>query len=162
MNDFRHSRTNNFMQKEEFNRSDAVIGIGGGAVTDLAGFIASSYMRGITYIQIPTSLLAQVDASIGGVFALIEETKSFVPGLSRADSITMNPQKLLGITKTSSLLLVANTAHLSSCFSIGFPYLEPSWGSTVNGGEIGIQGTRPAEILFKVEKFILFMVRLFT
>ena len=56
----------NLMQKEEFNRNDAVIGIGGGAITDLAGFVASSYMRGITYLQIPTSLLAQVDASIGG------------------------------------------------------------------------------------------------
>ena len=56
----------NLMQKEGFNRNDAVIGIGGGAITDLAGFVASSYMRGITYLQIPTSLLAQVDASIGG------------------------------------------------------------------------------------------------
>ena len=56
----------NLMQKEGFNRNDAVIGIGGGAITDLAGFVASSYMRGITYFQIPTSLLAQVDASIGG------------------------------------------------------------------------------------------------
>ena len=56
----------NMMQKLGFNRSDVVIGIGGGAVTDLAGFVASSYMRGIAYFQIPTSLLAQVDASIGG------------------------------------------------------------------------------------------------
>ncbi|RPG43992.1 MAG: 3-dehydroquinate synthase [Gammaproteobacteria bacterium TMED112] len=56
----------NLMQKEGLNRNDAVIGIGGGAITDLAGFVASSYMRGITYFQIPTSLLAQVDASIGG------------------------------------------------------------------------------------------------
>ena len=56
----------NLMQKQGFNRTDAVIGIGGGAVTDLAGFVASSYMRGVAYFQIPTSLLAQVDASIGG------------------------------------------------------------------------------------------------
>ena len=55
-----------FMQMSNMNRGDCLIGFGGGAVTDLAGFVASSYMRGIKYIQVPTSLLAQVDASIGG------------------------------------------------------------------------------------------------
>ncbi len=55
-----------FMQMSNINRGDCLIGFGGGAVTDLAGFVASSYMRGIKYIQVPTSLLAQVDASIGG------------------------------------------------------------------------------------------------
>ena len=55
-----------FMQKNGMNRHDCLIGFGGGAITDLTGFVASSYMRGIKYFQIPTSLLAQVDASIGG------------------------------------------------------------------------------------------------
>ena len=55
-----------FMQKNEMKRSDRLLGLGGGAITDLAGFVASTYMRGIQYFQIPTSLLAQVDASIGG------------------------------------------------------------------------------------------------
>lgn len=51
---------------EGFTRSDAVVGVGGGAATDLAGFIASTWMRGIRYVNCPTSLLAMVDASTGG------------------------------------------------------------------------------------------------
>ena len=49
-----------------FTRSDAIVGSGGGAVTDLAGFVASTWMRGIRYVNCPTSLLAMVDASTGG------------------------------------------------------------------------------------------------
>ncbi len=88
-----------------------------------------------------------VDAAIGGVFALAESTKQLVSKLSSANSITINPQKLLGITKTSSLLLVANNEDLFNSFSTGFPYLEPSCGNDFQGGELGIQGTRPAEVL---------------
>ena len=47
-------------------RKSILINLGGGVVTDLGGFVASTYMRGITYINIPTSLLAMVDASVGG------------------------------------------------------------------------------------------------
>ena len=67
--------------------------------------------------------------------------------MGSADSITVNPQKLLGIAKTSSLLLVANKSHLSSTFSTGLPYAEPLTGNDCHGGELGIQGTRSAEIL---------------
>ncbi len=87
-----------------------------------------------------------VDAAIGGVFALAESTALLVEGISSGDSITVNPQKLLGIAKTSSLLLVAERSHLISTFSTGLPYLEPAWGEA-HGGEMGLQGTRPAEVL---------------
>ncbi len=49
-----------------FTRSDAVVGVGGGAVTDLAGFVAACWLRGVRLVQIPTSLLGMVDAAIGG------------------------------------------------------------------------------------------------
>lgn len=52
--------------EEGFTRSDAIVGVGGGAATDLAGFIAATWMRGIRYVNCPTSLLAMVDASTGG------------------------------------------------------------------------------------------------
>ncbi|BDR54587.1 3-dehydroquinate synthase [Bombiscardovia apis] len=54
------------LAEDGFTRSDAVVGLGGGAVTDLAGFVAATWMRGIRYVNCPTSLLAMVDASAGG------------------------------------------------------------------------------------------------
>jgi 3-dehydroquinate synthase len=49
-----------------FTRSDAILGLGGGATTDLAGFVAATWLRGVRYIALPTSLLAMVDAAVGG------------------------------------------------------------------------------------------------
>ncbi|PRY50675.1 3-dehydroquinate synthase [Geodermatophilus tzadiensis] len=47
-------------------RSDAVVGVGGGAVTDLAGFVAATWLRGVRVVQVPTSVLGMVDAAVGG------------------------------------------------------------------------------------------------
>ncbi|HWB35633.1 MAG TPA: 3-dehydroquinate synthase [Rugosimonospora sp.] len=49
-----------------FTRTDAVVGVGGGAVTDLAGFVAACWLRGVPVVQVPTSLLGMVDAAVGG------------------------------------------------------------------------------------------------
>ena len=54
------------MADEGLTRSDAVVALGGGVVGDLAGFAAATYMRGIPYIQIPTTYMAAIDASVGG------------------------------------------------------------------------------------------------
>jgi len=54
------------MQNANISRNDLVIALGGGVVGDVAGFTASTYLRGVKYIQIPTTLLSQVDSSIGG------------------------------------------------------------------------------------------------
>src|SRR5215216_4826863 len=50
----------------QFGRDSGLIGLGGGVVGDLTGFVAASYMRGIPYLLVPTTLLAMVDASVGG------------------------------------------------------------------------------------------------
>ncbi|WP_113718006.1 3-dehydroquinate synthase [Arthrobacter dokdonensis] len=52
--------------QNDFTRSDAIVAVGGGAVTDLAGFVAATWLRGVKVVHLPTSLLGMVDASVGG------------------------------------------------------------------------------------------------
>ncbi len=59
-------RIYSFLIKNKFTRSDLIVALGGGIVGDIAGFVAATYMRGIDLVQIPTTLLAQVDSAIGG------------------------------------------------------------------------------------------------
>jgi len=54
------------MGQSDFARTDAVVGLGGGAVTDLAGFVAATWLRGVPVVQIPTTVLGMVDAAVGG------------------------------------------------------------------------------------------------
>jgi len=60
----------NFLIKKRVERDDMLIALGGGMIGDLAGFVAATYLRGIPWIQVPTSLIAMVDASIGGKVAV--------------------------------------------------------------------------------------------
>lgn len=64
------SRIQDSLIEKQFDRSSIVIALGGGVVGDLAGFAAAVYMRGIPFVQIPTTLQAQVDASVGGKTAI--------------------------------------------------------------------------------------------
>jgi 3-dehydroquinate synthase len=54
------------MGQADFTRTDAVVGFGGGAVTDLAGFVAATWLRGVAIVQVPTTVLGMVDAAVGG------------------------------------------------------------------------------------------------
>lgn len=60
----------NFLAENQLTRTDCLIALGGGVVGDLTGFVAATYLRGIPYIQVPTTLLAAVDSSVGGKTAI--------------------------------------------------------------------------------------------
>lgn len=60
----------NFLAEKKLTRSDIIVALGGGVVGDLAGFAAATYQRGIRFIQVPTTLLAAVDSSVGGKTAI--------------------------------------------------------------------------------------------
>ncbi len=63
-------RIYDFLLKHRFERNSFIVALGGGVIGDLAGFAAATYARGIPYIQVPTTLLAQVDSSVGGKVAV--------------------------------------------------------------------------------------------
>ncbi len=60
----------NFLAENKLTRSDCIVALGGGVVGDLSGFVASSFLRGIPFVQVPTTLLAAVDSSVGGKTAI--------------------------------------------------------------------------------------------
>ena len=86
----------NFLAENKLTRTDLIVALGGGVVGDLAGFAAATYLRGIRFIQIPTTLLAAVDSSVGGKTAIdLPAGKNLVgafwqPSLVLCDTDTLN------------------------------------------------------------------------
>ena len=77
-------------------RKDGIIILGGGVVGDLGGFVASTFMRGLHFLQIPTTLLAQVDSSIGGKTAVnTGDAKNLVGTFAQPDGVLIDPNTLL-------------------------------------------------------------------
>ena len=79
----------------EFTRTDLIIAVGGGVVGDLAGFVAATYMRGIDFINIPTTLLSQLDSSLGGKTAInFKNIKNIVGAFHQPKKVIIDPEVL--------------------------------------------------------------------
>ena len=87
-----------------YDRKDGLIALGGGVVGDITGFLASIYMRGIPFIQVPTTLLAQVDSSVGGKTGVdIPEGKNLVGTFYQPKSVHIDPDVLSTLERTDLL-----------------------------------------------------------
>ena len=83
------------MLREGFHRGDCVVAVGGGVVGDLAGFAAASFMRGVDFYNIPTTLLSQVDSSIGGKVAVnLDGVKNIVGAFWQPKGVLIDPDVL--------------------------------------------------------------------
>ena len=102
-----------------FSRSDAVVSLGGGSVTDLAGFIASTWLRGIGVIHVPTTLLAMVDAAIGGKTGINTlEGKNLVGSFYDPKAIIVDLDALESLPKIE---LASGFAEIVKCGFIADP-----------------------------------------
>lgn len=92
------------MGQAEFTRTDAVLGLGGGAVTDLAGFVAATWLRGIRVLQAPTSVLAIVDAAVGGKTGINTEQGKNLVGAFHHPSTVVTDLELVDSLPRNELL----------------------------------------------------------
>ena len=99
--------------KSEFSRTDMIIGFGGGAITDLAGFVAATWLRGVGVIQIPTTVLAMVDAAIGGKTGVnTTEGKNLVGVFHSPKGVLVDLETLATLARNE---LVAGFAEIIKC-----------------------------------------------
>ena len=115
------------LSQAEFSRHDVIVGVGGGAVTDLAGFVAASFLRGVAVIQVPTTLVGQVDAAVGGKTAVNLPTgKNLVGAFHQPLAVlcddetleTLSPREItdgLGEVAKCSLLRRRKVQDLEAC-----------------------------------------------
>ena len=88
-----------FLCESRITRKDAVVALGGGVMGDLAGLAAATYLRGVHFIQVPTTLLAQVDSSVGGKVAVdLPQGKNLVGAFYQPDFVLVDPETLNTLT----------------------------------------------------------------
>lgn len=105
--------------QNDFTRSDAIVAVGGGAVTDLAGFVAATWLRGVKVIHMPTSLLGMVDASVGGKTGInTAEGKNLVGSFHPPAAVLADLDTLQTLPKNE---LISGMAEVIKCGFIADP-----------------------------------------
>ncbi|GAA2867110.1 3-dehydroquinate synthase [Paenarthrobacter ilicis] len=107
--------------QNDFTRSDAIVAVGGGAVTDLAGFVAATWLRGVKVIHMPTSLLGMVDASVGGKTGInTAEGKNLVGSFHPPAAVLADLDTLKTLPKNE---LISGMAEVIKCGFISDPVI---------------------------------------
>lgn len=114
------------MLKEQFTRKDCVVAVGGGVVGDLAGFAASCYMRGIDFYNIPTTLLSQVDSSVGGKTAIdLCGVKNIVGAFYQPKAVLVDPDVLATLSEEQFACGAAEIIKMAATFDAElFDFIE--------------------------------------
>ena len=100
-----------------FTRKDAVIAVGGGVTGDMAGFAAATYMRGIDFYNIPTTVLSQVDSSIGGKTAIdLGNVKNIIGAFHQPKGVIIDPEVLLTLPERHVKNGLAESIKMGMCF----------------------------------------------
>jgi len=107
------------MGQTDFTRTDAVIGFGGGATTDLAGFVAATWLRGVTLVQVPTSVAGMVDAAVGGKTGINTSEGKNLVGSFYAPAAVVADLDVLDTLPRNEIL--AGFAEIVKCGFIGEP-----------------------------------------
>ena len=104
-----------------FTRKDAVVAVGGGVCGDLAGFTASCYMRGVDFYNIPTTLLSQVDSSVGGKTAVnLGDTKNIVGTFYQPKKVLIDSETLETLPERQISCGMAEVIKMAACMDKGF------------------------------------------
>ena len=105
------------MLEAEFSRTDCVIALGGGVVGDLAGFVAASFQRGIDFYNIPTTVLSQVDSSIGGKVAVnFKGWKNMVGAFYPPKAVLIDPDTLRSLPRRQIANGLAEAVKMAATF----------------------------------------------
>ena len=121
------------MMSLSFDRNDCVIAVGGGVIGDLSGFVASTYMRGIDFYNIPTTVLSQVDSSIGGKVAInFSGYKNSVGAFYPPKAVIIDPDVLKTLPKRQISNGLAEAVKMAAtCDKELFEYFENN-GSNID------------------------------
>lgn len=107
--------------EHKLNRSSMLIAFGGGVIGDMTGFAASIYQRGIEFIQIPTTLLSQVDASVGGKTGVNNKYgKNLVGAFHQPQAVYIDPLFLTTLPKREFAAGIAEIVKMAVCFNKEF------------------------------------------
>jgi len=100
-----------------FTRSDCVVALGGGVVGDLAGFVASAFQRGVDFYNVPTTILSQVDSSIGGKVAVnFDGLKNMVGAFYPPMGVLIDPETLSSLPERQIANGLAEAVKMALCF----------------------------------------------
>ena len=121
----------------KLNRNSLLIAFGGGVIGDMTGFAASIYQRGIDFIQIPTTLLSQVDASVGGKTGINNKFgKNLVGAFHQPIEVNIDPYFLKTLPKREFSAGIAEIIKMAVCFDKDFFTSLEKWDLSVNSSDI--------------------------